>query len=689
MRNYIFILFIFLQIATLAQKENNNWFINAISIFNFNEIPFRIDSINLRAVNDGYNVAVSDKAGNLLFISESRTVFDRYGERMPNGRLDQESPIFITTPSQPVVVIPVLESEHKYYLFHTLITSEIRNVKLFYSIVDMELNGGKGDIVATKKKILLGENLTGHIVAIQGICGSVWLVAHEVNSNRFLSFEVTKNGVNAPVISEVGVRFNGLGLGAMHVNPSHNKLICFNRQSQSTQLFDFDRQTGKISNPISLPIRYNSPRETYPNAGVFSNTGRYLYSIEQTSRYTGSRVVRFDVNSNDSISIAASKIAIDSFPRWHTYNVIQRAPDGNIYGTVGRLIYRIEHPDADDPNQVVVTDSLFGTSTNAFIYNFQNLIVIPTAAIDQDTMLLPMDTSLCAGQELRLNVAAQGGNSYLWQDDSTSPEYTVRSPGIYTVQIKKGNCTFRDTLHVAPLEVTLSLPMDTSFCAGDTLLLRPATNASALLWQDGSTDSQYAVQQRGVYTVTATAQGCSKSQSIVVEAVMIDEPNLPSDTTLCAGQTLVLTLPSKDWDEIIWNDQIRSPRFEINQPGNYRLTLLKGGCERSTTFEVQVADCGRKLLIPNAFSPNQDQRNDVFRVLNLESLPIQSFEIKIYNRWGDLVFQSQDITKGWDGTKQGDGITDLPSDVYVYYYTVQLEGLSELLTRKGDVTLVR
>ena len=95
------------------------------------------------------------------------------------------------------------------------------------------------------------------------------------------------------------------------------------------------------------------------------------------------------------------------------------------------------------------------------------------------------------------------------------------------------------------------------------------------------------------------------------------------------------------------------------------------------------------MFFPNAFTPNGDQQNDEYHpvIINVDYADIRRYKLTIVNRYGEIVFESFDPSKGWNGTKRGD---NKPCDVGVYYYmcTIQLP-FSEYQEFKGDITLVR
>jgi len=88
-------------------------------------------------------------------------------------------------------------------------------------------------------------------------------------------------------------------------------------------------------------------------------------------------------------------------------------------------------------------------------------------------------------------------------------------------------------------------------------------------------------------------------------------------------------------------------------------------------------------LLPNAFSPNEDSVNDSFKPLNNN---LSDMELTVYNRWGQQVFASSNPDTGWDGTYKS---VEQELGVYLYYIEYSFEGDTQVLTQKGNVTLIR
>jgi gliding motility-associated-like protein len=100
---------------------------------------------------------------------------------------------------------------------------------------------------------------------------------------------------------------------------------------------------------------------------------------------------------------------------------------------------------------------------------------------------------------------------------------------------------------------------------------------------------------------------------------------------------------------------------------------------------VKPADCKELIYVPNAFSPNEDVENDLFRVYFINITCVQELKIDIYDRWGELVFQSLDPAFGWAGEYKG---KMMDTQVFSYYLHVVFRNGDEV-DKKGNISLVR
>ena len=133
------------------------------------------------------------------------------------------------------------------------------------------------------------------------------------------------------------------------------------------------------------------------------------------------------------------------------------------------------------------------------------------------------------------------------------------------------------------------------------------------------------------------------------------------------------------------NQNIPNPIASPRESTNYRVTTWgTNGCKNETTIDVKVHIDPEKLTypVPNTFSPNKDGLNDCFNVRHWG--PVLDFKMTIFNRWGEIVFQTSNPNDCWNGTKNG---IEQPTGVFVYQ--IDASGACGVVSKKGFVTLVR
>ncbi len=227
-----------------------------------------------------------------------------------------------------------------------------------------------------------------------------------------------------------------------------------------------------------------------------------------------------------------------------------------------------------------------------------------------------------------------------------------------------------------------NLGADRNLCKGQNIILDPGV-FNSYVWQDNSTPSKYTVSSPGTYRVTVTNQyNCSATARVVIHKLVSPPANfLPPDQLLCSGNVLKINLPGyRSW---AWNTGASASSLEIRTAGMYYVTVTDpDNCTGSDSIIVTKADC-IPIGIPNAFTPNNDGRNDVFRPS--QNIEVNSYQLQVFNRNGQLLFQSNDISKGWDGRYK-----DQPLDPGTYVYQVViLDANGQLHQYKGNIMLIR
>jgi hypothetical protein len=321
---------------TDAQTRNPALDINRTNIWRFgvssgdetNDVP-GLDFSNGSPVviNSGNNLlsrgatTISNETGNLQLFGANQSAFDKTGNFLSNAGVLGDSGWIGISPCN--IAIPMPKSDNLIYYFTA-------QVSLKYTVVDMNLNNGKGQAIirnVTLEKIPVEAKLA----AVHHCNGSdVWIVGHRWNTNTFYAYLLTDTGlVPTPVISNAGPVANEQGTfqsGSIKFSPDGNKIaIVFNGTSTLPYLFDFDKATGLISNPIPL-------QKDEADQGIsFSPDNSKLY----ISTNNGT-IIQYDLNAGSAISISNSRKLILTKPT--TFSIMQLGLDGRIYvGVVGGM----------------------------------------------------------------------------------------------------------------------------------------------------------------------------------------------------------------------------------------------------------------------------------------------------------------------------------------------------------------
>ena len=283
------------------------------------------------------------------------------------------------------------------------------------------------------------------------------------------------------------------------------------------------------------------------------------------------------------------------------------------------------------------------------------------------------------------------GSTYLWNDNSTDPVFTVFSPGIFWVEITNpGGCTDTDSINIHyKMLPDVNLGNDTVFCQGSWVLDATVPGGTDYLWQDGSVNTLFTVTSPGIYWVEITNSCGSKKDSIVIKKKYL-ETDFGYEEIPCTNQIQFINL-SSDTSLSYWdlgdgttsNENNPLHIYGVNE--KYTVLLItnpNSACADTAQavipFENDVST--DTLFIPNVFTPNGDGKNDFFEINETANPCISFSKLTIFNRWGMKVFETEGSQLQWDGTKNENALTD-----GVYFYVLEGEGFK----KSGCVTLLR
>lgn len=301
-------------------------------------------------------------------------------------------------------------------------------------------------------------------------------------------------------------------------------------------------------------------------------------------------------------------------------------------------------------------------------------------------VFLGNDTSFCSGSTILLD-AGNGFSSYQWNNGSTSQQLAVNTAGDYSViAATVQGCRSSDTLKVLTVfaNPVVSLADKPFICTGTSVVF-DAGAFSGYSWSTGSISQTITVNLPGEYFVTVTDNNqCHGSDTTRILALFsLPAAFLPGDTNICSYGSLQLK-PTTLFSSYLWSNAQTSPSITITQPGVYWLQATDNDhCSGKDTIIVNPKDCMKGFYIPNAFTPNNDGKNDIFMPLLFGN--VKQYRFTIYNRWGEKVFDTKQTGKGWDGMIGG---TKQDTNMFIWSCSYQFEG-EELKVEKGVVMLVR
>jgi len=347
----IIVIFILQTPIIFCQLQNNNWVFGYGARVNFSG-PIPVGSSNAAINSNESTASVSDPStGQLLFYTDGLKVWDANNDVMPNGSNLLGG--FYNSCTQGALIVPFPEDNQRFYLF-TLEELEAQSVNpladngLRYSIVDMTLNGGLGDVQVATMNTPLATDLTEKLIVIRSTeIKGFWVIAHKKNANEFLAWKIDACGVSAqPAISTVGSIFaispffgaTEAWAGAMDASPDGNRIGMPIDWSDRIEFFDFNKTTGVVSNPLTVNVTDDSPPEFLRKYGAcFSPDGSKFYYTNINSVY------QLNLSTYNSDAIESSNTLIYSpilEPNNYPCFQIEQAPNNKLYvaiGNAGRL----------------------------------------------------------------------------------------------------------------------------------------------------------------------------------------------------------------------------------------------------------------------------------------------------------------------------------------------------------------
>lgn len=313
-------------------------------------------------------------------------------------------------------------------------------------------------------------------------------------------------------------------------------------------------------------------------------------------------------------------------------------------------------------------------------------IYIDDVLLRRDKLDLGKDTTLCSRQQTKLlDATTVGAFSYRWNDGSTKPTLAVTRPGLYSVTAITACKILTDSVKV-DYAIDLELGADMTLCEGQTVkLVVPADAAATYRWQDGTSKPAYTVSQTGQYRVTVSRANCIVTDSIRVRYVPVPALELGPDRELCGTQSARIQ-PVVKAGTFHWLDGFADQERTVSQNGVFKASVQNECATITDSVAVDYDACECQLYAPNSFTPNRDGINDQFLVYGCGAITVQS--MRVFNRWGEVIFETDKAPFQWDGYYRGELAESGPYSWQIDYQ-LKIRKRTTNHQKQGTLALVR
>lgn len=487
---YMMLCLLLLPATPLLAQYNNVWAFGSKAGIDFNTQPPRAIATGIGA-SEGC-ASVCDTNGALLFYTNGYTVWNRDHNPMPNGEnLPATTGGYFTSSSQGTMIAALPDNPHRYYIF-SLGSFEHSYYfgRLYYSVVDMTLDNGRGDVPAAEKGIFLDSMLTEHMSGVLGDGCNLWLVVLSRAKDEIKSFRIDHKGVSpVPVLSE---RIRGAGalsggIGCMDISPDRRRIAV---AQGNLVVYDFDPATGMLDRPLVVddfpagisPGGYYGVAFSPDNSKLYANDGPFFY--------------QFNLSLANETATRNSKTKLSETRFGNA--AIQRGPDGKLYTATMSVIHQPDLAGIDCRFEDRGFQLAPGTTGSWGLPNNNALLHY------EQRHSLHLDTFTCV-DEAFLSPLRSGAEDYVWEDGSIGPSRSIRESGTYWVRyydLTSGCIAYTDAFQVQLKKNVYhrTVTEKAGLCQQDTILLEAHTNLSTVYeWEDGTLGKDRYVHQAGRY----------------------------------------------------------------------------------------------------------------------------------------------------------------------------------------------
>jgi gliding motility-associated-like protein len=700
-----------------GQLENNQWRFGYSAGLDFNgSSPVQVfDGVS--ATPEGSASIANPTTGQLMFYTDGVTIWNAQNTPMPNGT-GLRGGVTQLSSTTAAVIIPRPGSASQYYV--VCIDEQFSPNGITYSLVDMSLAGGLGDVVTSEKNIPLFQTTSEKLCVVPNAAGDgYWLISHDISNDSYIAFSVSASGIaTTPVISTVGDS-HGNGSGYLKISRDFTKMAVGNLFSNAIELFSFNNGTGQFQSLFSVPFSFG----TSTFYGVeFSPNSQFLYISNLTN------VVQYDISSLNATAVEASAYVVIDYGFFSQPAALQLGPDNRIY-IASSTVDVINCPNFANAACGFQQTPIPGLSSGSYglpgwIYSLTTPEpVVEEIIINGNCTEQSIGFSFLTDEIFTELIWDFGDGSPTESTTNTETTHIYSTPGNYTITVQLvqncGTLEYSDTWEIVSCteEPSVTIAGDGDVCLLPAIITFTPTvqngNVTQIVWDFGDGTDAVAVNpssnaqpldhsfaEGGVYNVCATVT-FETGQEIQV-CIDFEVGNCCSfsfnNAIECAQQNSTLRLNTNvDVQQLVWridgqevftSDSNTPLDFAFSEPGIYQVEVeVQSNCGNDLlSAEITIAACESAenfIFVPNTFTPNGDGLNEVFQPIISGSF--NNYRFFIYNRWGQRVFETEQYGKPWLGGADGYYVAD-----GTYYYQITYtDARGAGVVRTGHVTILR
>lgn len=632
--------------AVQAQNEKTHWYFGRGAALSFEDGDPKVLSDNPLTDYTIASACMSDATtGDLLFYTN--------GVELRDGKHQVVKDNFKTY-STNVFELMVLEHpfiDGSYYL--VVIKSPTSPVLEYYTVEVRPT----GEVSVSERPVEVARGDYTGLSAVKNCrTGGYWLITYNTGTDQLLSFDVGVSIASVPVVSDANMAISQVGCITSNYTGELVAISEFAADFNQAQVYTY--HVNKECGTFIMDQELNFDGAEYAYGLSFSENSQYLYATYSVGE---SDLVQFDLATGQPTLIMHSDF---------NYNELQMGPDGRIYisthqgGIPGPRIDAINDPDKAGAACDYENNKLSLIDRNTSNFHFPNFLQdYSTETCERRKPSFEIE-NVCLGEtiEVQKKTDFELPDSFYWvvaQDTfwQLTPRVGVQDLGDVAFSFVYLLCNDKEVIEylVKVGEVRkLDLGSDTSICQGSSLQLDAGIGDDAsYLWRhNASVDSTVTVSQPGQYWVQAGINGCYAQDSITIafkSSVWVD---LGGEHFLCEDDNdLVLLDAGKNFSTYQWLPTGDTTQWiQVAKVDTYYVIVEDyRGCKGEDHAAVSRR-CQPFLFFPTAFSPNADGLNDVFVPVGQDVL---NLKLQVYNLWGELIFESNDLKQGWDGTFKG------------------------------------